>query len=585
MFITLLGFLLCFTKKLEIIVQRHLINHMSSPALGLLKRGIANVWIEPVENDIASQLYLIKQDRMAAHPVRFLLKRLESLEKKDVPDHFLKEEIFVEKAYLQFLIQDLKGFKKTLNQLENLPSKPLYKVSFLEGIRAFREKRFKDAIFHFKKVITNNPSKLYLGKSCNNLGLLFHKLDPPSAEHFYNKAIESFQFLKNSELEFQTKENLVSLYKSMQKRSEAISMLLEIMEHNKQIHAMDRLAQNHHTLGVLHEKEGNFEKALSNYTKALAIRENMDDQLASSWTYLKLARLYLQMGEISKAFEMSHKSLLIREKQGSKEEMAQSLQTLALVYIQLGDNENAKSCMKQAVDLFLETANEEWISESTFHLAQFLLKEQALEEAKNLAHIHSQLAKSTANRSIKQRNRLLEAILLKNSESPKSMFEALEILEDLLQEPLDDIELKLQAMIEIIDLYLLELKIINPEKPLRKIENLLSQMLDSSLTNQSFTIYVHFLIIKARLKRAQFKGEEALNLLKEAEIVCNEKRLNYLKTIIDQEMNELQTHLSDMWETLQYSNADLIERMQKTALKEYLEKVTEMLRISKDQSD
>ena len=555
---------------------------MADSAIELIKKGIFTKWLEPNENDIAYLLYSVKQERLAGSAIEGLLEKLTKLEKKIVRNNFLLEEVLLEEGYLYLLKNDLTGFKSVINKLEALEPKPIDKISFLKGIQSFRASNYQSALEHLQHVVKTTKSDLYRGRALNNLGIIFHKIDQKHAEMYYLKAIESFHKLGNASLEIQAKENLASLYKSMGKIDDAIGLLQEISAQIEKANAMDELAQNLHNLGVLFELKGNYNSALGYYQKALKIRENMDDQISTSWTYMKLAKLFLMMGELSSAVELAHKCLIIREKNGTKEEIAQVLQLLALIYHQLGDFENAKSCLKQSMNLYLETANEEWYSDSIFYLTTILLDQGSVDEAIRFAEIHDQITSSQSSPTLKQKNQLLQAMVLKHKDSPKSKFEALEMLEQLLQEEHDDFEFSLRVLIEIADLYLLEMKVSGAEKTMGKLESILSKMLEHSLENHSYLLYVHFLILNSRMKAAQLKGEDAIKLLKEAKQVCEEQGMLQMRDTIEKEIDTLQNDLISMWETLKQSNADLLDRIQQSAVMEYLDKVTNLLRLNRD---
>ncbi|CAF5026612.1 unnamed protein product, partial [Rotaria socialis] len=72
----------------------------------------------------------------------------------------------------------------------------------------------------------------------------------------------------------------------------------------------------YHMLGMMKNKQGEYQQAVTFYEKSLAIKRKTlpEDHASLAHTYSNIGAVYNNMGEYSKALEYYEKSLKIREK-------------------------------------------------------------------------------------------------------------------------------------------------------------------------------------------------------------------------------------------------------------------------------
>ncbi len=97
--------------------------------------------------------------------------------------------------------------------------------------------------------------------------------------------------------------------------------------------------QNHNNLGDLYSRRGNYEKAVREFSAAIALLPNYGD------AYHNLANTYLQMGKVDLAIENYRKALSFNPG------LWQSHQNLAAIYAQQGHLDLTLEHLQQAVDL------------------------------------------------------------------------------------------------------------------------------------------------------------------------------------------------------------------------------------------
>lgn len=91
-------------------------------------------------------------------------------------------------------------------------------------------------------------------------------------------------------------------------------------------------ATSYNVLGVIYKNVGNFEKALLNYNRSLAIREKLGNKGDVSKSLNNIGTLFRHKGEYDLALEYYLKSLRIKEQLGDSVQIAKSLQNIGVFY-------------------------------------------------------------------------------------------------------------------------------------------------------------------------------------------------------------------------------------------------------------
>jgi len=125
---------------------------------------------------------------------------------------------------------------------------------------------------------------------------------------------------------------------------------------------MKELAQCIHNAAVIQQRKGEYNKSVAGYTESMTIRGGLDQQIDTSWSYLNLGKLSLELGEITKAIENVEKSLVIRRKLGTLFEVAQSLQSLGRIHLKIDNIQLGRDYLMESLNIFLEENNYLWNS-------------------------------------------------------------------------------------------------------------------------------------------------------------------------------------------------------------------------------
>lgn len=140
------------------------------------------------------------------------------------------------------------------------------------------------------------------------------------------------------------------------------SLAIELAEDNKL-----GLAINYHNIGAVYEAYNKFDEALENYYKSLEYNENIDSDIGRIICKNSIGGIYVKQKKPIAAFEIIEPTIALAEKKGDKYYIASSYITLGWAQNQLGktalSKQNLEKGLKVAEDynfpLFIVSANKE----------------------------------------------------------------------------------------------------------------------------------------------------------------------------------------------------------------------------------
>ncbi len=100
-------------------------------------------------------------------------------------------------------------------------------------------------------------------------------------------------------------------------------------------------AAAYHNLGVIHQDQGEYEKAIEKYNLSLKIAEELGDKSGIAITLHQLGMIHQDQGEYEKAIEKYNLSLKIAEELGNKSGIAITLHQLGNIHYAQGEYEKA----------------------------------------------------------------------------------------------------------------------------------------------------------------------------------------------------------------------------------------------------
>jgi tetratricopeptide (TPR) repeat protein len=121
-----------------------------------------------------------------------------------------------------------------------------------------------------------------------------------------------------------------------------------------------------HHLGMIHQAQGEYEKAIENYTQSLKIVEELGDKKGIANTLHQLGNIHFQQGDYEKAIEKYDQSMKIEEELENKGGIARTLHQLGNIHYLQGEYEKAIEKYNQSLKIKEELGDKGSIA-STLH--------------------------------------------------------------------------------------------------------------------------------------------------------------------------------------------------------------------------
>ena len=288
---------------------------------------------------------------------------------------------------------------------------------------------------------------------------------------------------------------------------------------------------NLNLLGAINYQKGDIDKSLKYYNQARALAEEIHhpDQLALS--LYQLGYVSRMKGEYDRGIELNETSLRIAENVNYPYVVCMSLVVLILIYLDKGSREQAE---------------------------QYLVRLKKLSD-------------QIQQKYIKQMYLLSKAIILKMSGRTSNRSEAEVLLRKIVEKhtyfyP----EPQFQALINLCDLYLEDLKVSNNLEILEDINPVITQLLNLAEELHSYLYLAETKLLQAKLELIQMNIPKAKQLMAEAQRIAELHGLDLLARKISHEHDELLKKLP-IWENLKKSEAPLTKRMKLSRLNEQME--------------
>ena len=345
--------------------------------------------------------------------------------------------------------------------------------------------------------------------------------------------------------------------------------------------------------------------------QSLVLREKLGNKAMIAESLFHIAHILgIQRGELNHAIKYLKQSLLFAEESNSKFNIAIDLAFLMLFHITKGELDQSLMYGEQCLTLFENINNKQWIAGSLTQIGniyrykgnfnralEYLERGLALREELGINLTTSitlanlifaavdmgdlELAQQYFNR-LKQLNeqeeskwinstfRICNAVLLKTSKRAKNRVKAEEIFREIIEE--EGVLSKIDALLELCDLLLVELRITNDAEVLKEIKTNLNRILEFSEKTNSFWYLAETYLLKAKVALITYDTNEARRFLTRAQEIAEKYGLNLIAMKISNEHDELLKQI-DVWDKLKESKAPLSERMKLAQLNEQMERI------------
>ncbi len=427
---------------------------------------------------------------------------------------------------------------------------------------------------------------------------------------------EIFERIEDKENEAEVAYLLGSLHLRKGERDEGLLQYQKNLKLREEIGNQEDIALALRYIGVFYSFNRDFPEALSYFDRSLPILEKSENKRHRGNLYNSIGLTYYNLGDINKASEYYELALFYLQQVGSKQQIAYLMSNIGSVerlrgnlkkaleahlqcleffdevnstqnigaqllyigktYMKMGEHKKAQSFLKQALEFRRKTKNNSFIANGLYTLISYYTFTSNLEEARKHFQELRKINEQEENPLIVQRTKIAEALILKLDNRSKSRVRAEELLEQVIDMELIDFNLYLDAMLNLCELYVVEIKLTGNKEVLKDIRVLLEKLFVIAMQQQSFWVLAQVHWIQAHLALIDWDINKAQKSLTEAQIIAEEKGFNHLAKRISQEFDKTLNQM-DLWEQLRENNASIIERIEVTQLDDLLGKLKQQI--------
>ncbi|MFX0062409.1 MAG: TIR domain-containing protein [Candidatus Hermodarchaeota archaeon] len=371
-------------------------------------------------------------------------------------------------------------------------------------------------------------NKSLMGGLCNNIGLLYnYENELDKAQEYYQKALDLREWLDDYTIAVLSL-NMGKIHLHEGVLTKSYDSLKEALDLFKKIGRRSERAVCLTLMGHVHMGRGELDNAMHYYETSLKLLETLEketgrkDILQKAYNYNNLGDAHCAIEEFREALNSYTKSLNLIKKTGNTLELSLPLFNLISVFTFMGLAKKAESYLQQL----------------------------------------KKLDKTEENKTISQRCRIAEALVLKSNGLASKRAEAKNILINVLKKEDEaiDPELAVIALFNLCDLLLNDLRMFGQQKVLKELQTQVDRLVKINQKRCSYWSLATTYLFQSKLKLLELDIQAAQTILELAYQTAEKHGLQRLLTLMSSERDLFQKTLPN-WKQYELREAPMIERL------------------------
>lgn len=491
------------------------------------------------------QLYLLMHENELCE-IKDLLNNLEELQSEE--DKIIKN---IWELYIKTMLNEIEKAGIILKKIEDSLSASDFtfskEVNFLYLFsRAIYDRKTNggdQAEIHFAELIETLPNDdfiLFNGLLANSLGVTaFISRDHNSAIPLFNKSLEFFNILNNTEYQMKVNNNIGTAYQQLDDYQNAVLFLQEAVKFASEIQNEAIYSGIQFNLGLLYRKKGEFKEAEFYLGMAKKYYEKIDDEWFLGSIQQNIGIIYDLRGEVEKALECYNKSLEYFEKISFQVGIANTYNNMGISYEKLGDLGAAFEYYKESYNI---RKNQDDLFELNITVKNLYNITNELNHPSNKKYYEELQKNPEGGHSWKE---LATAKEYRKSKRLKKMVQAQEIYSKLIDSNETFPEIKITALLELTEMLIKEYKDTRQPEIILEITSLLNQLEYIAESQNSFWLQTQLLMFKSKLALLNVNISDAKKFISKAQKLAEERNYTNLAYTLS---NEYDTLLEDLQE-------------------------------------
>ncbi|MFX0066773.1 MAG: tetratricopeptide repeat protein, partial [Candidatus Hermodarchaeota archaeon] len=343
----------------------------------------------------------------------------------------------------------------------------------------------------------------------------------------------------------------------------------------KEFNDNQAIAYSSHNLGLVNLQKGKLNYALMHLEQSLVLLKELNHKIGIATCLNNIGLVYKEKGDLNRALKEFQQSLTLREELGNKTNIAKCLDNIGLVHHIKGELSQALEAMEQSLALAEEDeASGFVISENLVHLVAVTIDMDDLALAQQYLKHLKKIKDANESKTIDQRYRLSKAIFIKadHKTSTKLRFSSLhailtkqvtaqQLLRQIIEEDIVEHPLTVEAIFNLCEMLLLELKTLGNEAILEEVKLLVRKLRDIGEEQNSLSLLAKNYWLMAKLALLEPDVEQAREFLARARQIADVNGYDQLTSVIIREEKQISGQLPS-W--LFEENLSLLERLSQT---------------------
>ncbi|MFX1253586.1 MAG: tetratricopeptide repeat protein [Promethearchaeota archaeon] len=411
----------------------------------------------------------------------------------------------------------------------------------------------------FIAFVLSNTSGIYLGKGELNKAIEYQQRMMSIYEEIGNKQFIGWGLHKTG-YSYQMKGDL----------DQALAYYQKSLALHKEQNTKQDIASALKSIAYVYQRKGKLNLALEHFQQALALFEELDMKSVIPHILGSIGRIYVNKGELDSAIELYKKSLALFKELSPKENMAGAFASLGEIYHIKGWFDLALDYYQKSLDL---SSKEFEAITPLFKLIKLSIDTNKLEQGQEYLHQLEQIKNKFKDiKLVDQFYRVAQAMLLKTSNRVIQKGKAQELFQQVAEEKIIHHELTIQAVLNLSELLLDELRMSGNEEVLKEVKTWSNKLLKLAHAQNSHSLLVETYLLQSNLALLELDTNRAQELLSQAQLLAEEKGLGQLATRSSTEYNSLVNQIRT-WEKLIQERPSMSERVKLTQLENLVERM------------
>ncbi|MFW9843069.1 MAG: tetratricopeptide repeat protein [Candidatus Thorarchaeota archaeon] len=331
-------------------------------------------------------------------------------------------------------------------------------------------------------------------------------------------------------------------------------------------------AQIYNALGAVHDRRGSFDVALLNYNLSLDLSTELNNKHLVANVLSNIGVIQHERGYLDNALENYFQSLAVYEELGNKQNVSISLFNIGVILHEKADYKSALAYLERSYSMFEVIGNKLMMAVSLYGLISVSAALNDSEGAeKNLVKLES-IKDSDSRKFVDQIYRVAKAVRLKMSTRTRSRGQAEAILEEVLSEEIADQQLAIDALLNLCELLILDLRASGNEEVLNELQDNIERLSKIARNQDSYWLLSEVHVLQAKLALLKNEMTNARFLFTQAQMIADERGLRRLAMRISSEHDLLLEEVSK-WGTSNKNEESLSNRLELIRIDEQIDRM------------